>query len=75
MYELACIYISEAESGGDLIIDALEWMEKAAELDYSEAQFEMASWYKQGGVYEKCSYWLEKAANNGNEKAIKALRQ
>jgi len=79
MYELALAYTSKAESESDedkkqsFFVDAFGWMEKAAELDHDEAQFEMAVICKFGEDYERASYWLHKSADNGNVKAREAL--
>ncbi|MCL2386714.1 MAG: hypothetical protein FWC89_04090 [Defluviitaleaceae bacterium] len=78
MYELAMAYDEEAENKGndvDIYAESLIWMEKAAELDHVSAQVHMFEYYELGGDFEKHFYWLERAAQNGNEKAIQELKR
>ena len=53
----------------------LQWLLKAAEMNSDKAQFELGNAYLSGnGVEENdeiAMEWFEKAAENGNEKALK----
>ena len=75
MFELANDFISKASPSNEYIVDGLDWMEKAADRGHSEAQFELGSFYKGLEDYDKSFEWLNKSANNGNEKAKQALQE
>ena len=57
---------------------SVEWFLKAAEKGEPEAQFKMACCYANGEGVEvnplKSLEWMEKAAKNGNQKAIKVFQ-
>ena len=67
MFELGCMY----EKGTTIDIKkAIEWYEKAADLDSRAAMHRLGEIYLKGqGVpqdYKKSKEWLEKALNLGN---------
>lgn len=57
---------------------AVIWLEKAAKQNYADAQYQLGLCYEKGqGVKQDSKIarkWYEKAAANGNSKAIKMLR-
>ena len=59
-------------------VKAVEWYRKAAEQEYSDAQYNLGAMYYNGeGVeqdYAKAVEWVRKAAEQGHEGAKEALR-
>lgn len=58
---------------------AVYWFEKLAELEHSDAQFNLGLHHAKGyGVprdFEKAAYWMKRAADNGDEDAPHLLKK
>jgi TPR repeat protein len=77
MFELAENYMERTVSEEDpsLMDHGLSWLEKAAELEHPEAQFQLGGWYINTNEDERGFYWIEKAANNGHMEAQRILNE
>lgn len=79
MEQLADLYLNgddEVEADPE---KAVYWFTKLAELDHSDMQFNLGLHYAKGhGVkrnFEKAAYWMQRAADNGDEDAPALLEK
>ena len=76
MYKLGLL----AETGSEYVSksEGLEWLNKAADLNFPDAIFELSKWYRKGKLVEKdlelSKKYLKKAAELGSEEAIILLK-
>lgn len=73
MEKLAQMYLEGDDEVEQDPEKAVYWFTKLAELDHSDAQFNLGLHYAKGhGVkrdFEKAAYWMQRAADNGDEDA------
>jgi len=70
MRSVAMAYMQRSGGEGDDFIDALDWLDRAAEAGNVEAMTEMADVYRKVHRYEDAFKWEEKAANLGSPQAM-----
>lgn len=79
MRELANLYLNGDEEVDPDPKKAVYWFTKLAELDNSDAQFNLGLHYAKGhGVerdFSKAAYWMERAAENGDSDAPALLEK
>lgn len=73
MCEVANAYLYGSDETEADLKKAVYWLERAADMEVSIAQYNLGLFYAKGyGVernFEKATYWMEKAAENGDEDA------
>lgn len=72
-YYNEALKLEEAYKSGEDSNDFLNYLENAAELEYSPAQSKLAFYYKQSDNLEKAIKWCERAKMNDNASAFSLL--